>query len=148
MEVDVKAITVERVIPAPAERIFDLLADPAGHARIDGSGSVRSARGGSRRLKLGDTFAMDMRIGLPYVSGNEVVELEENRRIAWRQRLGGQVWRYELEPVDGGSSTRVRETFDPSGYRLRFLLGPYFARRNGPGMEATLARIEELVTTT
>ncbi len=33
--------SVERVIPAPAEKIFDLLADPSRHREIDGSGSVR-----------------------------------------------------------------------------------------------------------
>ena len=30
--------SVERVIPAPPEKIFDLLADPAKHPLIDGSG--------------------------------------------------------------------------------------------------------------
>jgi len=41
--------TVERVIPAPPEKIFDLLADPRRHPEIDGSGSVRraSARAGT-----------------------------------------------------------------------------------------------------
>ena len=31
--------TVERVIPAPADKIFDLLADPRHHPEIDGSGA-------------------------------------------------------------------------------------------------------------
>ena len=48
-----KPVTVERIIPAPAEKIFDLLADPAGHARIDGSGTVTAARSGGRRLANG-----------------------------------------------------------------------------------------------
>jgi uncharacterized protein YndB with AHSA1/START domain len=29
--------TVKRVIPAPPEKIFELLADPRGHRMIDGS---------------------------------------------------------------------------------------------------------------
>ena len=37
-------VSVERVIPAPAEKIFDLLADPARHRDIDGSGTVRDAK--------------------------------------------------------------------------------------------------------
>ena len=141
-----KQISSERVIEAPAERIFDLLADPEGHAKIDGSGSVLGARGGSRRLKLGDRFTMDMRIGLAYPSENEVIELEENRRIAWRQTVAGQIWRYELSPVDGGDATRVKETFDGTHYKLRFVAGWFFRARNRRGIEATLARIDELVT--
>jgi hypothetical protein len=52
---------------------------------------------------------MRMRIGLPYLIRNTVVEFEENRRIAWRH-FGRHIWRYELEPVEGG--TLVTETFD------------------------------------
>jgi hypothetical protein len=82
-----------------------------------------------------------------------VVEFEDNRRIAWQTRgngkraekLGGRIWRYELEPADGG--TRVRESWDVSqerGKALVKLTGTGRTRRN---MEKTLARIEELVTT-
>ena len=44
-------ITVERVVPEPANAISDLLADPERHLEIDGSGSVQRSRGGSRRLR-------------------------------------------------------------------------------------------------
>src|SRR3954447_24323527 len=111
----------ERVIPAAPEEIFDLLADPSRHRDIDGSGSVREAKGGSQRLALGSKFGMSMKAGIPYSMTNEVIEFEENRRIAWQTKVpyswgqklgGGRIWRYELEPVDGG--TRVRETWDIS----------------------------------
>ena len=46
-------VSVERMIPAPPEKIFDLLADPARHRDIDGSGTVRDAKSGSERLALG-----------------------------------------------------------------------------------------------
>lgn len=142
-----KSVSAERVIAAPPEAIFALVADPAGHVRIDGSGTVQASKVGSRRLQLGDTFTMDMKIGVPYRSANVVIELEENRRIAWRQKLGGQVWRYELEPADGG--TLVRETFDWSKYRLGFLVGPMKVdERNRKGIEKTLARIADLVADT
>ena len=52
---------------------------------------------------------MDMKILIPYKMTNTVVEFEENRRIAW-QHFGGHIWRYILEPVDGG--TKVTEQFD------------------------------------
>ena len=102
--------TVERVIPAPATAIFDLLADPTRHREMDGSGTVREASEGSRHLALGDKFAMSMKKGFGYTMENTVVEFEEARRIAWCH-FNRHRWRYELEPVSEGS-TLVTETFD------------------------------------
>ena len=148
-------VTVQRLIPAPAEAIFDLLADPGRHHEIDGSGTIVGARSaGERRLALGDSFGMDMDWGVNYATKNVVVEFEENRRIAWQTLapkplsyvLTGRIWRYELEPVDGG--TIVRETWDtrqealPSRYVVRATLTD-LTRRN---MEKTLQRIEDVVT--
>jgi hypothetical protein len=136
---------VERVIHAPASAIFELLADPAGHERIDGSGSVQGARGGSKRLSLGDTFSVRMKIGVPYVSSNKVIEFEQDRRIAWQQTLGRQIWRYELTPVEGG--TLVRETFDGTKYLGRPLLGVLgVIPKHRVNMARTLDRMEELLT--
>ena len=147
-------ITVERLIHAPAEPIFDLLADPERHAQIDGSGSVRESRGGSRRLALGDRFGMNMHLGVPYATRNTVVELEENRRIAWRTEAGGplglvlagRTWRYELEPRDDG--TLVRETWDISTERFtsRPVVRALMASSTRRNMTETLARIDEIVT--
>ena len=90
--------------------IFDLLADPRRHGEIDGSGTVQSAQiNAPERLSLDATFGMQMKMGLPYKITNTVVEFEENRTIAWRH-VGGHIWRYILEPVDGG--TKVTEQFD------------------------------------
>ena len=148
-------VTVQRLIPAPAGAIFDLLADPGRHHEIDGSGTIVGARSaGERRLALGDSFGMDMDWGVNYATKNVVVEFEENRRIAWRtlapspldKLFTGRTWRYELEPVEGG--TIVRETWDtrqealPSRYVVRATLTD-LTRRN---MEKTLKRIEEVVT--
>jgi hypothetical protein len=115
-----QVVWAQRLIPAPADKIFDLLADPAMHQVIDGSGSVKDAASSApRRLALGDKFGMNMRIVLPYKMTNTVVEFEENRRIGWRH-IGGHVWRYILEPRDG--STMVTEEFDYSSNRARPLL--------------------------
>jgi hypothetical protein len=90
--------------------IFDLLADPRRHNEIDGSGTVQSAQiNAPERLSLDATFGMQMRMGLPYKITNTVVEFEENKTVAWRH-VGGHIWRYILEPVDGG--TKVTEQFD------------------------------------
>ena len=143
--------TVERVIAAPPEKIFDLLADPRRHRDIDGSGTVHEAKDAPERLALGSTFGMSMKLGIPYSMTNTVVEFEENRRIAWEprlsvkmfQRFGGRIWRYELEPVDGG--TLVRESWDISGDSTKALVRAG-RKKMRKSMEQTLARIEELVT--
>lgn len=146
-------ISVERVIPAPPEAIFALLADARRHQDIDGSGTVRDAKGQPAPLVLGTTFGMSMRMGLPYSMVSTVVEFEPDRRIAWQtrgptaigKRVGGRIWRYELEPVEGG--TKVRETWDITQEspvtRPLVRMGAAKTRKS---MEATLARIEEVVS--
>jgi uncharacterized protein YndB with AHSA1/START domain len=152
MEGDV--VSVERVIPAPPKAIFDLLADANAHPRFDGSGTVREVRGEPpQRLSLGSTFGMSMRIGMPYRMANTVTEFEEDRRIAWQARppgiagrlFAGRTWRYELEPADGG--TLVRESWDVStDHQGAFLKRGALPERTRRNMEATLRRIEELLT--
>lgn len=99
-------------INAPAQVIFDLIADPRRHADIDGSGTVKGTVSGPLRLSLDSSFGMSMNMGFPYTTRNTVVEFEEGRRIGWRH-FGHHVWRYELEPVDA-TTTIVTETFDGS----------------------------------
>jgi uncharacterized protein YndB with AHSA1/START domain len=146
--------TVERVIPAPADRIFDLVADPRRHKDIDGSGTVRDATDLPDRLALGETFGMNMEYGGDYTMTSTVIEFEPGRRIAWQSRpprgatwwrhiFGGRIWRYELEPVDGG--TRVRESWDLSQEALRPLVWGYRSKTRS-NMTKTLERIEKLLT--
>lgn len=144
--------SVERVIAAPPEKIFPLLADASRHADFDGSGSVVGAHGDPEPLTLGAKFGMHMKIGVPYSMVSTVVEYEENRRIAWQPRLGvpvvgrfvgGRIWRYELEPVEGG--TLVRESWDISQETFK----PAAAvQRNVAvkSMKETLERLDKLVT--
>lgn len=146
-------VTVERVIPAAPGAIFDLLADPAHHHDIDGSGTVVEAKAGSQRLALGSTFGMSMKIQMPYSMQSEVIEFEEDRRIAWQTRgpgrigrhVGGRIWRYELESTDG--ATRVRESWDirEESALTKWLVGRG-ADQARANMAATLARIQELLT--
>jgi len=142
-----RQVSVTRVVDAPAERIFELLADPANHPRIDGSGSVRESRStGPRRLELGSRFGMDMRLGLPYKILNTVVEFIDGERIAWRH-FSGHRWRWQLRDL-GDGRTEVTETFDWSTARFPRgieLLG--FPARNRKGIEATLERLDTLMRT-
>ncbi|WP_034590620.1 SRPBCC family protein [Hamadaea tsunoensis] len=132
-----RRISATTVVDAPAAAIFELLADPAQHPLIDGSGTVRAARR-ARRLELGASFDMDMRIGARYRIRNTVVEYEENRLLAWRH-FNGHRWRWQLEPLDE-SRTRVTETFDWTTARHPWaiiLLG--FPRRNRRAIDRSLA---------
>jgi hypothetical protein len=128
------------IVPAPAQLIFDLLADPRRHGEIDGSGSIQSAQlDAPERLSLNATFGMKMKIGLPYKITNTVVEFEETKTIAWRH-FGGHIWRYILEPVDGG--TNVTEQFDwnksKSPLVLKLRKSP---QDNAKSIEKTLANL-------
>jgi uncharacterized protein YndB with AHSA1/START domain len=148
-------LTVERKIRATPEVIFDVLSDASQHALIDGSGMVQgSAERSPERLSLGTTFGMGMKMVVSYSTVNKVVEYEENRRIAWRtgptgrwgRVLAGRIWRYQLEPVDGG--TLVRESWDisPDHQRVLLKLGNIYWNKTRRDMERTLTRLDALVT--
>ncbi|WP_250290836.1 SRPBCC family protein [Frankia sp. CiP1_Cm_nod1] len=139
-----REVAVTKTIPATAEQIFDLLTDPSRHPVIDGSGTVRAARpGGARRLTLGSTFGMDMKMGAPYRITNTVVEFEENRLIAWRHFFGHR-WRWWLTPLPDGR-TEVTETFDWSTARIPPLIDvSLFPRKNRAGIEKSLDRLAGL----
>ena len=136
-------VSESAVIAVDPQRLFDIVADPAMHPKIDGSGSVQAARpGGPQRLSLGAKFGMDMKLGASYKIENTVVEFEEGRRIAWRH-FNGHIWRYIFEPVDGG--TKVTEQWDATKVWNRILLRlSGFPKRNRDGIQATLTRLAEV----
>lgn len=150
---DGDVVSVERVIPAPPEAIFALLADATRHPDFDGSGTVIKAKPGApQHLSLGTTFGMNMKIGIGYSMVNTVVEFEDGRLIAWQARppgfLGkvaaGRIWRYQLEPVEGG--TKVRESWDISQDKQKsFLRRGSLPAKTRENMAKTLKRLEELV---
>ena len=122
-------ISVERVIATPASDLFRIVADANRHPEIDGSGSVVKPKSGTpQALTLGSTFGMSMKMGVPYSMSNTVIEFDQDRRIAWKtvfsgflgRVVGGRIWRYEFEPVEGG--TLVRESWDISQDKQASLL--------------------------
>jgi hypothetical protein len=133
------------VIDADPATIFDVLADAAQHPLFDGSGSVKGRVNGPPRLYLGARFAMRMRIGAPYLTRNRVVEYDEDRRIAWRH-FARHIWRFELEPLEGGGATTVTESFDyspaPGAWAYEKLGIP---ERNRRAIEASLQQLKVLV---
>jgi len=143
-----RVVSVSRVIQATPEAIFDVLADPARHAEIDGSGMVQKLRGESSRLELGSKFGMDMKLGIiPYRITNTVVEFEPNSLIAWHH-FSHHRWRYQLEAVaesDGGG-TKVTESFDWSTARSpKALELTGYPKKHPANMEATLERLAAVV---
>jgi uncharacterized protein YndB with AHSA1/START domain len=110
----IRVVSASREIAAPAERIFEFIADPSRQPQWDGNDNLAEAQEGQRVRAVGDTFTMTLTMGS--VRENHVVEFEEGRLIAWRpSEPGGEppghLWRWELRPVDG-SHTLVTHTYD------------------------------------
>lgn len=108
--------SASREVAAPAEVLFELIADPSRQPEWDGNGNLDVAAPGQRVRAVGDVFEMLNTSGR--VRANHVTEFEEGRLIAWKPaEVGGepfgQLWRWELEPLDGGD-TRVTHTYDYS----------------------------------
>jgi uncharacterized protein YndB with AHSA1/START domain len=109
-----RVVYASREIAASAQRIFELIADPAQQPRWDGNDNVAEAAGGQRVRALGEVFTMTITKG--GVRENHVVEFDEGRLIAWKpaesdQEPPGHLWRWALEPIDS-SRTRVTHTYD------------------------------------
>jgi hypothetical protein len=115
-------LSVQRVIEAPPETIFQLLCDPRGHVAIDSSGMLQSASGDPVRA-VGDSFVvhMDREALNDYPEMGEydvtvtITALEPDREIAWtilgqiRPQIG-HVYGYTLEPLEG--ATKVTSYYD------------------------------------
>jgi hypothetical protein len=137
-------VTESKVIAAEPQQLFDIVADPAMHVEMDGSGTLQATRDEEpARLSMGAKFGMDMKIGAPYKITNTVIEFDEGKQIAWRH-FNGHVWRYTFEAVEGG--TLVTEQWDarPATNRIILRLSG-FPARNRKGIVATLQRLAELV---
>jgi uncharacterized protein YndB with AHSA1/START domain len=109
-----RVVSASREIAAGAERIFELIADPAQQPRWDGNDNLATAPAGQRVRRAGELFTMTLTKGS--IRENHVVEFDEGRRLAWMpaeagKRPPGHLWRWELEPV-GTSRTRVTHTYD------------------------------------
>ncbi len=128
-------------IKAPAKIIFDLIADPRNHQRIDGSGMLKGELKAPERLYLGAKFGMKMKFIIPYLIKNQVVEFEENKSIAWRH-LMHNVWRYELIEIDP-KTTLVIQTWDGRKARSKRLVSQSY-KWVPRAMAKTLVKLKEI----
>ncbi len=109
-----KVVSASREIAAPADKIFELIADPSLQPQWDANDNLAEAHTAQRVRAVGDVFAMTITQGS--VRNNHVVEFDEGRLIAWRpsepdKEPPGHLWRWELEPVDD-SRTLVTHIYD------------------------------------
>jgi uncharacterized protein YndB with AHSA1/START domain len=107
-------VSASREIAAPADTIFELIADPSLQPRWDGNDNLAEARTGQRVRAVGQMFTMTLTMGSDRTT--HVVEFEEGRLIAWRpsepgKEPPGHLWRWQLEPVDD-ARTLVTHTYD------------------------------------
>jgi hypothetical protein len=102
------------VINKPATELFDFIANPKNHPKIDGSKMVRGKAYGPKRLSINSWFVMRQLIfgKIPYLMPNKVVEFEEGKLIAWRTALPSR-WRYEFVTQSDGT-TQVTQYLDCS----------------------------------
>jgi len=123
---DERIVSATRVINAPADVIFEHIADPARQPEWDGNDNLDSAAEGQRITDEGQAFFMTTTKG--DVRENLVTEFDEGRLIAWKPTpvggpVPGHLWRWELAPVedddaDGsgddyqGEKTEVTHTYD------------------------------------
>ena len=112
-------------INAPAQIVFDVLADPTTHPAIDGTGWVRESLDGPRLTETGQIFRMamyhDNHPDKTYEMANKVVVYDPPHAIAWEPgqdvegdgnlSFGGWIWRYDLKAV-GPSATEVKLSYD------------------------------------
>ena len=100
------------VINKSASELFNFIANPKNHPKIDGSKMVRGKAYGPKRLSMNSWFVMrQLRFGkIPYLMPNKVVEFEEGKLIAWRNALPSR-WRYEFVAQSDGT-TQVTQYLD------------------------------------
>jgi len=108
------------VINRPASELFDFIANPKNHPKIDGSKMVRGKAYGPKRLSINSWFVMrQLRFGkIPYLMSNKVVEFEEGKLIAWRHASPSR-WRYEFV-AQSDATTQVTQYLDCSHTGTKF----------------------------
>jgi hypothetical protein len=152
------SVSATKVIDAPAEAIFAVLADPARHAAIDGTGWVQENLDGMLITAVGQIFRMSMYHAKHpdgnYQMANQVLVFDSPSTISWKPgregpdgalSFGGWTWSYDLAPA-GPSSTKVTLSYDwsavPGPIRERIGFPPFPPEH----LSNSLAHLAELAT--
>jgi uncharacterized protein YndB with AHSA1/START domain len=150
-------LTATTTINASAEAIFAVLADPARHAAIDGTGWVREPLDRKPISAPGQLFRMAMyHANHPkgdYEMVNRVEVFDPPRAISWEPgydpgddnvRFGGWIWRYDLAAL-GPSDTEVRLSYDWSAVPEESRRQGQFPPFSHDHLENSLDHLAELV---
>jgi uncharacterized protein YndB with AHSA1/START domain len=149
-------ITTRITIAAPAETVFDVLADPSTHEAIDGTGWVRQPLDDRQLTETGQIFRMGMyhenHPDKDYEMANRVEIFDPPHAIAWQPghgaddaalEFGGWIWRYDLSPVTL-SQTEVTLNYDwsavPADLREHIQFPPFDPQH----LENSLKHLAEL----
>ncbi|MDX6217421.1 MAG: hypothetical protein QOG99_3005 [Frankiales bacterium] len=153
-----ESVSATTVIDAPADVIFGILADPATHAAIDGTGRVREPLDTQPLTAAGQIFRIAMyHENHPdggYRMGNRVQVFDPPSALSWEPGhytedgslgFGGWSWRYDLAPA-GPYKTKVTLTYDwsavPDSLRGHLQFPPFPADHLGN----SLAHLAALAT--
>jgi Polyketide cyclase / dehydrase and lipid transport len=138
------AVTVTRVIDAPAESLYDLVADITRMPSFSPEVVATEWIGGATGPAVGARFKGTNRLGrAKWSTKPTVTAAERGRRFAFKvPHSSGPEWTYLFEAVDGG--TRITESMTqtrPSPRIVRFI-----QRRNGVTDRADHLRQAMVVT--
>jgi uncharacterized protein YndB with AHSA1/START domain len=140
-----RRITVSRLIDAPVERVFALLADPDQHPKIDGSGQLRRSRTHMAITDVGEVFTTDMRDeeAGDYQVDNLVTTYVRDQAIGWApspkgHEPTGHTYTFQLTP-QGPDRTLVTQTYDWSAVTEELL--PEFPTVSRDQLTASLDRM-------
>lgn len=129
------------IIDAPAEQLFQMLADPHRHHEVDGSGTVQAKVTGPHRLAVGDRFCVAMSFkAVPYKITSTTTDVVAGELIEWEHPLKHR-WRWEFRAIDD-AHTEVTEIWDYRANKAARLLElMHYPQRNAAGIEATLSKL-------
>ncbi len=109
-----KVVSASIEVAAPADLVFELIADPSRQPEWDGNDNLARAPIGQRVRSVGEVFSMELTLGS--IRECHVVEFEEGCRIAWLPAEPGgapigHLWRWQIEPIEGDHCL-VTHTYD------------------------------------
>lgn len=140
-----RTIQVRRTLRAPADRVFDVLADHAGYAKFDGVRSAALVRPGASEPN-GVGALREIRIGSARFE-EEITVFERPTRMEYRivrsrPPIAHELGRIVLTPVDGGVDVEWTSIFRVALPLIGGLATAIAARRMTKGFAATLAAVE------
>jgi hypothetical protein len=152
--------TATITVPASAEAVFRILADPSTHEVIDGTGWVRESLDGESLTRTDQIFRIamyhDNHPDKNYEMANKVVVFDRPHAIAWTPgqdaagdgnlSFGGWMWRYDIRAA-GSSQAHVRLTYDWSAVPTELREHIQFPPFDDAHLENSLQHLADLAAT-